>query len=133
MGKKKITPAAATIPGAADTNQAPTTLEAALEVITDLKQQLSDAMQNNQALQTALDEAEQQLDESRKNKTVPTAKGKSHIPDKSFKVDGVDYVFTHPKFHWKGSVVTASEALLNRELLEELVKISSGVIKRKGQ
>lgn len=126
MSKKIIKPAV-------NAEAAPETLEAAIGQIADLKQQLADTMQANAALQSAIEDMESKLDSASKGKVVGAIKSKPDVPTKSFKVEGVDYVFTHAKFHYDGKTITATEALTDSKLLAKLVEIGYGGIKRKGE
>lgn len=90
---------------------------------------------NNQ-LQEKIEEQELLLANKDSNEPAAKEKKKPVIPSKSFKVDKEEYVFTIPHFtnplagH---SVITAEEALTNKELLEYLAKNDTGIIKRKGE
>ena len=57
----------------------------------------------------------------------------STVPEESFTVEKVEYIFTIPQFRYQGEVVTAKSALQNKELLAELVNMEFGGIKRKGE
>jgi len=90
----------------------------------------------NVQLQNTIEEQEILLSK-KGDKSLPAVKEKkkASIPSKSFKVDGEDHVFVVPQFtnpldgH---AVITAEEALTNKDLLEHLVKNNTGITKRKG-
>jgi hypothetical protein len=50
------------------------------------------------------------------------------LPTETFKADGKEYRFIVAVFNLDGKIVTAKEALANKEILAELVDIKAGVI-----
>lgn len=106
---------------------------AALEAkVKEQQDSLIELNEINVALENKLEEQELLLSKS----AVPVVKEKkkSAIPSKSFKVDGEEHVFIVPQFtnplngH---TVITAEEALKEKDLLDHLVKNDCGVTKRK--
>ena len=118
--------------------------------IADLEKQLADSQANEKSLTEQLSEAETNMEElntinndlMEKIEQIEAASpeaakeavaGKATIPEESFKVGKQSHVFIVPKFtnpldgH---NVITATEALTNKELLEYLVKNDCGVTKR---
>lgn len=99
-------------------------LDAANKEILSLKQSLADANDLNEKLQESMVD-------------IPAAaevKAKPTIPEKSFKVDKAEYVFTVPQFSVPGTgKITSAEALTNPALLKDLVEMGFGGIKRKGE
>lgn len=51
------------------------------------------------------------------------------IPEKTFKVGGTEYKFVVPQFRNGKEIITAVDALTDKELLAELVAKGSGVIR----
>jgi len=87
----------------------------------------------NEALSTKIEELEKQIDFLKAGGDVEEVKEIATIPEESFKVDKVEYVFTLPQFEHEKQIITAKSALQNKELLAELVKMEFGGIKRKGE
>ena len=84
-------------------------------------------------MQDEIEKLESALEKRHKQKTTTMVSNGPTIPSKSFKVDGVEYVFVHPKFNFNNKHITADQALTDNKLLAELVKIGFGGIKRKGE
>jgi len=106
-------------------------LEAANAAGLEKDQQLKDALAVNEDLQAKVEELEMQLAASGKT-AAPLPAKKAQLPTDSFKVGKENYVFTAPAFNLNGKKILATEALLDKDLLAELVEMGSGVIKRKG-
>jgi len=82
------------------------------EQIDQLNERLEALAHENQALREQL---------AASTPAASKEKVKLVIPEKPFKVGGKKYRFTLPKFHYKGKMVTAVDALTDPALLEELV------------
>lgn len=92
----------------------------------ELKQkttELNDALAINEQLQEALATTERHV---AADKPVPAPK--PLLPAKPVKHDGVDYVFTMPVFMLDGKKVLATEAAKDKEIIKQLVDMSSGVL-----
>ena len=64
-------------------------------------------------------------------KTVTPKVEKPQIPDKTFKVKGIEYQFTNPSWTTMGGIeVKAEEALKDSKLLESIVNSGLGVIRK---
>ena len=110
-----------------------TELDNANATIQELKQSNMDVNDLNEKLQAKIAELEEQLEAmaAAPGKVPAPVKKKPAVPEKSFKVDETEYLFTVPQFSHGGSIITAEEALTNKDLLKELVEMGFGGIKPK--
>ena len=112
-----------------------TELDNANATIQELKQSNMDVNDLNEKLQAKIAELEEQLEAmaAAPGKAPAPVKKKPAVPEKSFKVDKTEYLFTVPQFSHSGSIITAEEALTNKDLLKELVEMGFGGIKPQPQ
>lgn len=117
-------------------------LETSEEKITRLETELAQSQKSLEALNAVNNDLQNTIEEmelASSNSTEIFAKKvapKVVLPTKSFKVDGVDYVFTVPQFTnplKSHSTITAEQALTDKELLSYLVSNDCGLTKRKGE
>ncbi len=121
------------------TNENPTPEEIIADLEAKVKEQegtIAELNEVNATLESKIEEQEILL-AAKGDKAAPAVKEKKKagIPSKSFKVDGEEHVFTVPQFTNpldNHSVITAEEALTNKDLLAHLVKNNTGITKRKG-
>lgn len=103
------------------------------ETIKQQEETIVELNEVNAQLEKTIEEQELLLGKTGE-KSLPVAKKKPVIPSQSFKVDGEEYVFTVPQFTNpldRHSLITAEEALTNKDLLAHLVKNNTGIAKRK--
>lgn len=99
-------------------------------VIKEKDEQINALLQINEDLQRSLEEIEET-----RTPGIPPKKKPAVIPSKSFKVGKGEYVFIVPQFtnpldgH---TIVTAEEALTNKDLLAHLAENETGITKIKG-
>ncbi len=108
------------------------TVEQLQAEILALQNEKSDLLTSNEALGKQVEELEKQI-ETMKLPDAPLVVEKAKIPEESFKVGNVEYVFTMPQFNHNKNIITAANALNMPDLLKELVKMEFGGIKRKGE
>ena len=94
-------------------------------------QEIKDALKTNEDLLSKLEELELEL--AGKKGAVAAPAAKPVTPTETFKVGDNAYVFTIPQFSHQGNKLLSSEALTNQPLLDELVKMGFGGIKRAGE
>ena len=92
-------------------------LQAEVEVVSDVNADLTKKVEELSAPKTVTEAAEK-LEEVKK----------AVLPTETFEVAGEKYQFISPVFMLNKRRITAEEALLDQELLNELVKIGSGAI-----
>lgn len=93
-----------------------------------LQKDKADLLTANEGLQSALAETEKQLDALNKGGDVSEVKPVPKIPEKTFKVDKVEYKFLVPQFHHNRQLITAEQALAMPDLLKELVEMGVKII-----
>lgn len=107
-------------------------IEQMQQQIADLQARSESAAQDNEALKAETAALKKAL-AAATAPTKPTAT-KSLVPEDTFEVDGTKYRFRVPRFRMPikgvlgGAMITAVDALADKELLEFLVTNQSGVI-----
>ena len=114
----------------------PDTIESLKAEVTTLQTDKEALLTTNEALVQKVEELEKQnqkLAAADGSIVVDEAPVKHELPTEVFEVDKVKYVFTVAIFRHNNAVITAAAALGSKEILADLVKVGSGVIKRKGE